>query len=325
MSPETSERFRGTLIADLGKVKLRVVYSDESESSPLVVIAALIMNMDEHWANVESALKAIKAGTPKSLLHNGEEFKGSLLYQAVRKREHLRSVGSPIDPDLDKAGDDLREILWTTVKYPTPIYYGAVDKAGYCKHERASVYGSRREPDANNMTGGPKIQTTAHDVAFDSCLARVDAFAGAALPKNERVLWIHDHRGSTQQERQTKTGLYWAQFLAQGDWDPINLTQAHGHQEPVRVADSVYFGHSHESLALQLADVCCSTISNQLLQTLYGHKRQYAARYYAIIQRRVMNDGVAPQYMDLARRDEPKNEPKNEPKDEPKDEPENEP
>ncbi len=175
------------------------------------------------------------------------------------------------------------------------------------------------------MTGGPKIQTTAHDVAFDSCLARVDAFAGAALPKNERVLWIHDHRGSTQQERQTKTGLYWAQFLAQGDWDPINLTQAHGHQEPVRVADSVYFGHSHESLALQLADVCCSTISNQLLQTLYGHKRQYAARYYAIIQRRVMNDGVAPQYMDLARRDEPKNEPKNEPKDEPKDEPENEP
>jgi hypothetical protein len=131
----------------------------------------------------------------------------------------------------------------------------------------------------------------------------VDAFAHAALPKNEQVLWIHDHRGSTQQEHQTKTGLRWAEFLVQQGWDPINLNLAHGNQEPIRVADSVYFGHSHESLALQLADVCCSTISNQLLQKLYGHKQQYAAPYYAIIQRRVMNDGTAPRYMELAKRE----------------------
>jgi len=61
MSLATLERFQGTLIADLGKVKVRVVYSDESESKPLVVITALIMNMDEHWSNVESDLKKIKS------------------------------------------------------------------------------------------------------------------------------------------------------------------------------------------------------------------------------------------------------------------------
>jgi hypothetical protein len=156
------------------------------------------------------------------------------------------------------------------------------------------------------MTGGAKIQTTAHDAAFDSCLARVGAFAHAALPKNEQVLWIHDHRGSAQQEHQTKTGLHWTRSLAQQGWDPINLIAAVGEQEPVRLTDSVYFGHSHQSLALQLADVCCSTISQQLLQRLYGDKQKYAALYYSIIQRRVMNDGVPPQYMELAKRDEVK-------------------
>jgi Protein of unknown function (DUF3800) len=306
MNLASLDRFQGTLIADLGRTKLRVVYSDESESGPLVVIAALIMNMDEHWSNVESHLKKIKAETPKSLLHNGEEFKGSLLYQAIRKREYLRSIGSSIDPDLTKAREVLQAILWVTVKHPTPIYYGAVDKVGYDDHVRLSARSSRRQPSPTNMTGGAKIETTAHDVAFDSCLARVDAFAQAALPRNEQVLWIHDHRGSAQQENETKTGLHWARFLAQQDFDPISLYQAYGNQEPIRVADSVYFGHSHESLALQLADVCCSTISNQLLQKLYGRKQKYAAPYYAIIQRRVMNDGVAPEYMELAKRDEPK-------------------
>jgi hypothetical protein len=103
MNLATLDRIRGTLIAEVGGVTLRVVYSDEGESSPLVVITALIMNMDEHWSNVESNLRKIKSETPKSLLHEGEEFKGSLLYQAIRKRDYLLSVGSPIDPDLTKA------------------------------------------------------------------------------------------------------------------------------------------------------------------------------------------------------------------------------
>jgi hypothetical protein len=79
------ERFQGTLTADLGDVRVRVVYSDESESERIVVITALIMNMDEHWANVESELVRIKAETPKSLLYRNQEFKGSILYGAVRR------------------------------------------------------------------------------------------------------------------------------------------------------------------------------------------------------------------------------------------------
>jgi hypothetical protein len=210
---------------------------------------------------------------------------------------YLRRAGLPVDPDLDKARDILGAILAVTLQHPTPIIYGAVDRAGYDNYSRRVPFDSRREPSTTNLLGGAVIKTTAHDVAFDLCLARVDAFANAALPKNEQVLWIHDHRGSSQQEHQTKTGLSWARHLVQHGWDPVNLYVAHDKQEPIRIADSLYFGHSHESLALQLTDVCCATISSHLLQTLYGDKQKYAAPYYAIIQRRVMNDGVAPRFM----------------------------
>jgi hypothetical protein len=296
------ERYRGTLITQLGNVTLRVVYSDESESEPIIVIAALIMNMDEHWANIESELASVKADAPKSLLHKETELKGNILYSAVRKVEWLRSVGQPIDADLQKARDLLFRILAILIKYPTPIYYGAIDRAGWSNFARHSETGVSKwveRPFLDRIAENPK--TTAHDAAFDECLARVDAFAHAALPKNEQVLWIHDRRGSSQQEHQTKRGLYWTKFLAQQGWDPINLTFA-GKQEPVRIADAIYFGHSDESLALQLADVCCSTISLQLLQMFYGSKHKYAWPFYSIIQRRVMNDGVAPRYMDWAKR-----------------------
>ena len=89
-------------------------------------------------------------------------------------------------------------------------------------------------------------------------------------------------------------GLHWTKDLIEQGWDPTNLEYV-GEQEPLRVADSVYFA-SHESLALQLVDVCCWTIARQLLETLYEWKQPVLAPFYAIIQRRVMNDGTPPLY-----------------------------
>jgi hypothetical protein len=291
MSLAITERIRGVLTGSLGEVDLRVAYSDESENEQLSVIVAIVMNMDEHWADVEAGLAAIKTDTPDNLLERGE-FKGRLMYQAVRQCEWLRANNKAPDSNLEKARSILSRILAVTIECPTPICYRAVDRIGWNNYAnyRGGFLFRRNMP-----------ETTSHDAAFDDCLARVDAFANTMLPKKEQILWIHDHRGGSEQERQTKTGLRWAQFLTREGWDPVNLKFS-GKQEPVRIADSIYFGHSHESLALQLADVCCSTISLHLLQTFYGDKHKYAEPFYAIIQRRVVNDGVPPRYMNWAKR-----------------------
>jgi hypothetical protein len=143
----------------------------------------------------------------------------------------------------------------------------------------------------------PQDKTTPHDAAFDACLARVNAAAESFLEEGEQVLWIHDHRGSSKDERHTKTGLHWAKYLIELGWDPINLAYV-GEHAPLRVADSIYFGHSHESLALQLVDVCCWTIGRRILETMYDRKPSFISPYYAIIQRRIMNDGTPPLFRD---------------------------
>jgi hypothetical protein len=137
MNLTVPNRIQGTLLTKVGTLALRVVYSDESESEPLVVITALVMNMDEHWQQIESTVDNIKRHTPKTLLFEGHELKGSVLYGAVRKVEWQRSTSQPVDPELDKARSVLFELLSVLIHHPTPIIYAAVDRAGWEKLEKA--------------------------------------------------------------------------------------------------------------------------------------------------------------------------------------------
>jgi len=61
---------------------------------------------------------------------------------------------------------------------------------------------------------------------------------------------------------------------------------------PLRVIDTIYFGDLHESLALQLADVCCSTITRHLL----GEPE--AEPFYNIIRQQVITDNSLIRYSD---------------------------
>jgi hypothetical protein len=287
---------RCQLIAAIRTEIVRVVYSDESLASasgvPITVVTALMMNMDEHWPSVESALAKIKADTPRLLLDEKTgEIKGSHLYGAVRKVERLRVTGKN-DPDLEKleqAREILCRLLTVTIDNPTPIFYGAVDVAGYEIFQNLSM---RRGP------------ATPHDVAFDNCLARVNNVAHSELKKNEQILWIHDHRGKREQE-ETKTGLLWVRELTARGWNAETMSWEENRQRDVRVVVPVYFGHSHESSALQLADVCCSTIALQLLERFYSEVlatrgwQLLVEPFYAIIRNRVMNDGTDPLYREL--------------------------
>jgi hypothetical protein len=277
---------RGTLAADLGNVTLRVVYSDESEPKRIVVVAALIMNLDRIWPLIFPLLTKIKADTPAILLSKQGELKGSILYPAIKKvRQPRASVQLLSDLEqLKQAESILNRLLAIPRNYSIPIYYGATDKDGYQRYAITLPKISGQE------------QATPHDIAFTTCLTRVNAFATQELADNEQVLWIHDQRGR-EGEKQTITGLKWTRFATRRGWDPV-ACEAVETPTSVRITDAIHFGYSHESLALQLADVCCYTITQQLLERFYDWD-PFIGKFYEIIQPIVMNDGVPPLHKEL--------------------------
>jgi hypothetical protein len=257
------------------------VYSDESgvgsKTDELIsVVTAIVMNMDKCWPAVEPELRSIFGDTPTQLLFEGRELKGSTLYSAARK---------PI-PEAPKARDVLARILAITINEGIPIFYGAVDRAGW----DANVASHGQSPD-------PDKAMAAHDRAFDICAALVDKFASSY---DEQILWISDN-SDPKRERTTKRGLAWIQSLKAQGFDPISYKYIKPQYERVRIADSIYFGKSHESLALQLADVCCSTIALHLLETFYSHvsgfwnRRPVVAPFYEMIRMGLMNENE-PEY-----------------------------
>jgi Protein of unknown function (DUF3800) len=71
--------------------------------------------------------------------------------------------------------------------------------------------------------------------------------------------------------------------LRSGLADPVPNMPDFDHH-PLHVVDTIYFGDSHESLALQLADVCCATIS----QHLSGNPD--AEPFYSLIRSQIVTD-----------------------------------
>ncbi len=259
---------QGYLLGKTGRgVTLRVVYSDESgvgniDKEPITVVTAIVVNMDRDWESVENDLRRVISSTPKSLLDNGRSLKGKNLYSLIRK--NIQESGS--------ATEILNRVLAIPIKYRIAIFYGAVDRNGLQNYQA-----DKSVPDEDK-------QATSYDVAFNECLARLDA---AALTfTDERILWIAD-RSDKQREPATRSGLAYYRFQQSLKMARLLSDEA----MRVSIADTVYFGHSEESVALQLADVCCSTVTNYLLERDYG--RDYCATgFYELIRKNVMNDGA---------------------------------
>jgi Protein of unknown function (DUF3800) len=212
-----------------------VVYSDESgmgskKDEPITVITAIVLDMDRQWEPVSTAFETIKAATPKRLLDKGREIKGKLLYSAVRKR-------------IPEANKSLTELLKIIVAHRIPVFYSAIDRKGF-ENYREIIKITEREK-----------TMTAYDKAFEDCLALIDDSIRTFT--NEAVLWITDG-SDREREDATKTLLAHHRFRETADVLLGRYTVLKGGR--TTIADTIYFGHSHESAALQLADVCCSTI-----------------------------------------------------------------
>lgn len=251
---------------------MRVIYSDESglgsiQDEPVTVVTAIMLNMESQWEPVERDLFTIQNLIPPRLLKHGYELHGKKLFNGVRRK------------DLD-AEKSLPLILRVPDVHCVPIFYGAVDRAGF-----AAL------PDAETKVRNQR--QSAYDMAFHSCVRRVETYVRTTLPKTERVLWIAEHSGY---EKNLKFTLGWAQATENITIEDESIEIVR--KTPTRFVDTVYFGDSGDSLALQLADVCCCAITHFLLERYYGCQPQIVEPYYRILQGQIVNDGTAPLFKD---------------------------
>jgi hypothetical protein len=236
------------------KTVVRVVYSDESgtgsvEEEPILVVTAIVLNMDSQWRPVEMELNAL---APKQ----NSEFKGAKLFRDLkngRKRAQADAI--------------LRGVLSIPVKYHIPIVYSALDRVEF-----------------RRLTAGKPKAAKDYQIGFFICADLIDIMLHTFFP-TERVLWISDHsernEGRLKQVHNLAKGFQ--QLVGTSPFKEL-FPQKTAHVSPM--VDTVYFGNSHESRALQLADVCCSVIVRHL------RGMAIAKPYYELVESRVINGPV---------------------------------
>jgi hypothetical protein len=274
---------------------LRVVYSDESgtgdiKRQPIAVVTAIMLNMDDQWGRIEHELSATKINhIPRGLmLWEGErrmsnltrnlEVKGDRLFKGIRGK--IRGI------EPQKAAEALTQVLSVAVRNGVQIFHGAIDRAGLDEW----LYVHSKSEQFKGITDQSK--------ALLECLRRVDEFVQTNMPK-EHVLWIADKSGFEKSVRRSLSLVQWLRGMNSGGLQALlsALLKQKGEADikipdfndseicPVPVIDTIYFGNSHESLPLQLADVCCATITQHLLG------KHDAEPFYNIIRHQVITDG----------------------------------
>jgi hypothetical protein len=279
-SPNLHER-RGTIFgiipAEGRPTVVRVVYSDESgvgnrKNEPVTVVTGIVINIDKEWRRVEKKLLAIYESTPNDLLEKkkgGYVLKGRILYSAFKNKV----------PGAEKT---LRKTLEIPSKCGISIFYGAIDRETFEEN-----YPARKlSPRERELISAP----TDYDLAFQQCLRKLDKIARSFA--GEKVLWIAE-RSDPQREPSTRMihrihGITVENMIdfTRPDWQLVR-------DDPMTVVDTIYFGDPTESIALQLADVCCSTVTRFLLEKHYGWKALATPLYDELIRDSV-TDATAP-------------------------------
>jgi hypothetical protein len=259
---------------------VRVAYSDESgvgdSKEPVTVVTAIVINMDRAWRSVERVLEELVLHTNPKLLEEkrgGQALKGRLLYSAIRRKD------IPENPEADKA---LRKALAIPGLCGISIFYGALDRKGYEESERAKdpSVGPRKKKFAGIN------DTTDYDLAFQQCLRKVDKVGRTYT--NERILWIAEQSDS-QREPSTRMIRHMHDLNEETEamYDLSNLDPFK--ENPMSIVDTIYFVDPVQSLALQLADVCCSTVTLHLLEEYYNWKHPIVLPYYEMIRESVID------------------------------------
>lgn len=287
----TSNSISGPGIATLSlgperRSVVRVVYSDESglgseRDEPLTVVAGLMLNMDSQWHPV---LEAIERGIVDHIGKDdisGYEIKGRSLYHGIRNGNK-------------KSAKLMTSLMGIPSQHHIPVFYGAIDRSGF-KYFMRNRHKLRGHSDDQSEQPDPDPHETFLE-ALKDCISRVDSFVHTVFPR-EQVLWIHD---KGRYDEHAKIGLRDERDFtnANSPWKklrqeilgiaPIPTVRSH-------IVETIYFGNSQESRAIQLADVCCSTI------TRFLRGDSTAAPYYEILRPQVISSDIRPRFEDAER------------------------
>jgi Protein of unknown function (DUF3800) len=252
----------------LADVAVQVVYSDESgvgseAKEPLTVVTAFVINMDKEWVAVQNKLFPIIRSNFKRFGH--KELKGAALLRQI-KRQGGRSK---------EADRILKEVLSISYDHFLPIFYGAVHRANF----------------KTRITAPTKLDTPLR-WAMRDCLEQIDAYVHAAF-SDDKIMWIGDQANYNEKSfrREHAAAQQWTKW----GFSKFNSERRKPHRS--HLVDTMYFGPSEESAALQLADVCGAVVAQHLCSK-YIRPEPSVEPYYELIRCRIPNDGKAPIFCD---------------------------
>lgn len=260
-----------------GHTNVRVVYSDETgtgseKEEPFTIVTAVMFNLDSQWIPVEQAIeRLLKAYLPPAQLASFECHGNRLYYKMRRGGEGAR-----------KAEAILLGLHALAVKNKLQIFASGVDRPGL---------------------GVLKFDITPYSVAFGECLSAVDNYVHTLIPK-EKVLWVSD---KSREENNLKSALEWQRIRQTVDFGPVLKKLGHLSSDfdlgpppgTSHIVDTIYFGHSHESRALQIADVFCTTIKLQMMKE-YLKRNNSGIDFFPIIRPQVVTS-LIPLFLGMGR------------------------
>jgi hypothetical protein len=276
-------------LVNLKSTAVRVVFSDEAgidsdDASPNVVVAAVMLNLDVRWPALANDIEKIIR------VHRHDparyELKGSDLIKDLRKAKR-----DPSEKNLKFETEST--LIWAgcllkLFDHGVPVFINAINKAGYKiiqSMERRHDFGAEVDPARLFQN----IST--YMAAFSQCLREADNYIHTESPK-EQLLWISDN--AKMYESDLKEALRSIREFQQMDLTGV-FPPGLEYPEPrfSGIADTVYFGDSKHSRALQLADLCATTAS------LHLQKEPLVEPFFKLLRSQIKNNFIAPLFLGL--------------------------
>jgi hypothetical protein len=193
-------------------------FSDESGTGninlePNLVVAAIVVNPDEQWNNMERAMRELVLKYVPEQLREGYEFHAYKIFRQLHKGNNRQL---------------LTELLHIPEKCKIPIFKSVVSRT--TMREWYPNYSAK------------ELLEITETIAFLMCAKKVEFFFSAFRPE-EKILWIADRVNIADGIKKHIKRLQDAPAV--GTLLEVKLNH---------IIDTIYFGDSRDSLALQLAD-----------------------------------------------------------------------
>lgn len=255
---------------------MRVLFSDEAginndEDAPNVVVAAVMLSLDSHWPVLAQEIERIIRTQDHDPARY--EIKGSSLIKDLR-----RAKRDPTERNLKF--EQRSSLIWAgcllqLLKQSVPVFISAVNKSGYAWIQ---------------SQGKLFAGISAYMAAFSQCLREADNYIHSSSPK-ERLLWISDK--AQMHESDLKEALRSIREIQQTDLRKQFPKLEFSGPRFSNIADTIYFGDSKHSRALQLADLCATTAS------LHLQSEPLAVPFFRMLGPQIKSGFVAPLFLGM--------------------------